>query len=117
MLSFTIDKKDLTITADSDSKVYDGTALTKNSYTHTSLADGDEFVSVTVNGSQTSANSSDNVPSGAVIRNGSDIDVTGSYNITYLNGTLEVTKRPVTLTSATDSKEFDGNPLTNNTVT
>ena len=116
-MSFTIDKKDLTITADSDSKVYDGTALTKNSYTHTSLADGDEFVSVTVNGSQTSANSSDNVPSGAVIRNGSDIDVTGSYNITYLNGTLEVTKRPVTLTSATDSKEFDGNPLTNNTVT
>ena len=43
--------------------------------------------------------------------------MTANYVITTEAGTLTITKRPVTLTSATDTKEYDGNPLTNNTVT
>ena len=58
-----VTKKALTITADSGSKVYDGTALTKDSYTISGLVSGDTITSVTVTGSQTVVGSSDNVPS------------------------------------------------------
>ncbi|MBQ6481419.1 MAG: DUF11 domain-containing protein, partial [Anaerolineaceae bacterium] len=51
--TLTITPKPLTITALSDTKPYDGTALTKNSYIKTDLAAGDVISSVTVNGSQT----------------------------------------------------------------
>ena len=81
----------LTITADSASKLYDGTPLTKDSYTGTGLADGDEFASVTVTGSQTEVGSSDNVPSDAKIVNAGGEDVTACYDIKYVNGTLTVT--------------------------
>ena len=89
--TFTINKKALTITADSATKAYDTTALTKDSYTNTDLAAGDSIESVTITGSQTTAASSDNVPSGAVIKNGGT-DVTANYQITYVNGTLTVTQ-------------------------
>ena len=112
----TITPKPLTITADSETKVYDGMALTKNSYTSTALASGDAITSITITGSQTVAGTSNNVPSAAVIKDGTE-DVTSNYNITYTNGMLTVTPRPVTLTSATDSKIYDGTPLTNSTVT
>ncbi|MBR3510171.1 MAG: InlB B-repeat-containing protein, partial [Lachnospiraceae bacterium] len=90
-ITVTIGKKALTITADSAAKVYDTTALTKDSYTNTDLAAGDSIESVTITGSQTTAASSDNVPSGAVIKNGGT-DVTANYQITYVNGTLTVTQ-------------------------
>ena len=86
-----VTKKALTITADSDTKVYDKTALTKDSYTVSGLADGDSIKSVTISGSQTMKGSSDNVPSKAVIVNAKGEDVTSSYDITYKNGTLTVT--------------------------
>ena len=65
-----IDPMALTITADSGSKVYDGTALTKNSYTITDPAAGDTLASVTVTGSQTNAGSSDNVARAAKLVRG-----------------------------------------------
>ena len=114
-----ITTKALTIKADSDSKVYDGTAHTKNSYSVTSgvLADGDTIESVTVTGSQKYAGSSDNVPSAAVIRNSSGVDVTSNYNITYMKGTIEVTKKPLTITADSDTKVYDATALTNNGYT
>ncbi len=81
----------LKITAESDTKVYDGDALTKDSYTHTDLVEGDMIESVTITGSQTGAGSSANIPSAAVIKNG-DADVTANYEIEYVNGTLTVTQ-------------------------
>ena len=84
-------KTALTITADSDTKNYDGTALTKNSYTYTGLVEGDVISSVTVTGSQTNVGSSNNVPSAAVIKDANNVDVTDCYSITYVNGTLTVT--------------------------
>ena len=101
----------LTITADSDSKVYDGTALTKNSYTSTDPAAGDTLASVTVTGSQTNVGSSDNVASGAKLVRG-DRDVTANYAIEYLPGTLTVTpvtdKVTVTITGYTDTVTYNG---------
>ena len=85
----------LTITADSDTKEYDGTALKKNSFTNTALVEDDHIESVIVTGSQTSVGTSDNVPSAAVIKDASDVDVTAAYNITYVNGKLTVTAKTV----------------------
>ena len=94
--TFTITQKAITITADSDTKGYDRTPLTKNSYTCSpALATGDSFKSVTVTGSQTAVGNSSNVPSAAVIKNGSNEDVTANYAITYTNGTLTVTLRSI----------------------
>ena len=103
--TFTINKKALTITADSETKVYDGTALTKNTYTNTALADGDAITSVTVTGSQTVVGSSDNVPSAAVIKKG-DEDRTANYGITYVKGTLTVTKKALTIIADAKSKTY-----------
>ena len=101
----------LTITAGSDSKVYDGTALTKNSYTSTDPAAGDTLASVTVTGSQTDAGSSENIASGAKLMRG-DRDVTANYAIEYLPGTLTVTpvtdKVTVTITGYTDTVTYNG---------
>jgi len=103
--NLTINKRNLTITADSDTKVYDGTALTKDSYTTTELAAGDQIKSVTITGSQTNVGTSNNVPSAAVIKKG-ETDVTANYNITYTNGTLEVTKKTLTITADAKSKNY-----------
>ena len=90
--TLTITAKPLTITADSDEKVYDGQPLTKNSFTNTELAEGDKLTA-TVTGSQTNVGSSDNVASAAVIMAGEE-NVTANYTITYEKGSLTVT--PVT---------------------
>ena len=111
--TFTITPKPLTITADSDSKVYDGTALTNDGYTNTDLADGDVITSVTVTGSQMNAGTSDNVPSAAVIEK-DDEDMTANYNITYVDGTLEVTAKAVTITAKDASRAYNGSALTEN---
>ncbi len=44
-------------------------------------------------------------------------DVTGQYKFTYKTGALVVNKLDVTLTSGTDSKTYDGKPLTKEEVT
>ncbi|MBQ9200701.1 MAG: hypothetical protein IJ141_11040, partial [Lachnospiraceae bacterium] len=112
-----VSPKSVTITADSDTKVYDGTALTKDSYTNSELAAGDTIENVTVTGSQISAGEGANVPSAAVIKNAANEDVTSSYNITYVNGTLEVTKKAVTITAGSDTKVYDGTALTKDSYT
>ncbi len=101
-----ITAKALTITADSDTKVYDGTALTNDSYTNTELAAGDQIESVTVTGSQTNAGTSDNVPSAAVIKNSATDNVTANYDITYSNGTLEVTPKTLSITAEAKWKAY-----------
>ena len=89
----TTEPTEITITADSAKKVYDGTALTKNSakVTKGTLASGDKIGSVTVTGSQTLVGESDNVPSNAKIVNAKNEDVTKAYIIKYANGKLKVT--------------------------
>ncbi|MCR5530316.1 MAG: hypothetical protein K6F26_00515 [Lachnospiraceae bacterium] len=90
--TLTINKRPLTITADSDTKVYDGTALSNDSVSAEGLADGDKIESIIVTGSQTMTGKSDNVPKNAKIVNAKGEDVTDCYEITYKNGTLTVTK-------------------------
>ncbi|MBO7650839.1 MAG: hypothetical protein J6S79_08860 [Lachnospiraceae bacterium] len=113
----TISKKTITITAKDAAKVYDGTALTEDTVSVEGLVDGDEIASVTVTGSQTMKGSSDNVPSAAKIVNVKGEDVTSSYDITYVNSSLEVTKKSLTITADSASAEYDGTALTKDSYT
>lgn len=81
----------IVVTAGSDTKEYDGTELTKNTYIYTDgvLLPGD-MLEVTINGSQKFVGTSNNTVSNVkVMRNGEDI--TGNYTFgTHGNGVLEV---------------------------
>ena len=110
---FTITKAALTITADGDTKVYDGVALTKDTVKGTGLVEGDSIASTTVTGSQTVVGKSDNVPSAAKIVDQAGADMTGNYEITYANGSLEVTAKSITVTAASDAKAYDTTALVN----
>ncbi len=106
--ALTITPMPLTITAGSDSKAYNGTPLTNDTFTRTSLAAGDTLASVTVTGSQTNVGSSDNVASDAKLVRG-DRDVTANYAIKYLPGTLTVTKNEsAKLTAEAYKGVYDG---------
>ena len=103
--------KNVTLTANSDTVTYDGKEHTVTGYT--SAPEGVTFESVSASGSGTDANTY-NVTFGN--------NPVGTYNnlyyVTAANpGTLTINKRSVTLTSASDSKVYDGTALTNDKVT
>lgn len=117
-LTVTVNENEIIIKANSANKKYDGTALKNSGYTYTSgvLVSGDVLEAV-ISGEQLNAGSSDNkVISYKVTRN--SVDVTGNYTFgECVDGVLEVTKRKVTLTSASATKVYDGLPLTSGDVT
>lgn len=106
-------RKNLTLTANSDSVTYDGKAHTVTGYT--SAPDkGVTFEGITATGSGTNAGEYDVKFVGE--------SVVGTYNNLYIvtktvDGKLTINKRSVTLTSASDSKVYDGTPLTKPEVT
>ena len=107
----------ITITAFSSTMVYDGGELTDDEfrYTRNVLVDGDVLFA-DVEGSIMDVGSVPNVVTGyRVLRDGEDVTENYTFNPS-VDGTLTVTKRPVTFTSATDEKTYDGTPLTNSTV-
>lgn len=111
-------KKQITITANSDSRIYNGKPLENSGYTSTPLEEGDAIESVTVTGNQTGVGTSDNVASAAVIRNADGDNVTDNYDITYANGTLEVTPKAATVKADNLMKEHDAaDPTLTATVT
>jgi hypothetical protein len=83
----------LTVKANDGEKAYDGTPLTADGITVTggALAEGDYIDSYTVEGSQTRVGKSENIITSIVIRNKDGEDVTGSYAIETVAGTLKVT--------------------------
>ena len=107
-----INKANLTITADSNSKEYDGTPLTDDGWQDTApagLKGTDAVESVTVTGTITEVGTEDNFASAAVVKNG-EKDVTENYDITYVAGTLEITESETALVigSSTKSWTYDG---------
>ena len=109
---------EITITAESDEKLYDGSELTNSKFTFTPgiLIDGDVLTAV-VEGSQLNAGSSANVVKSHVVMRG-DTDVTANYRFAdYADGKLTVTPRKVLMTSGSDEKVYDGAPLTKDEVT
>lgn len=99
----------IVVTADSDTKVYNGTELTKNTYTNTDgvLLPGD-MLEVKITGSQKFVGTSNNVVSNVkVMRNGEDI--TSNYTMgTHVNGTLTVTSAEQPLAIADQYVKVNG---------
>ena len=99
----------IVVKADSDTKVYNGTELTKNTYTNTDhvLLPGD-MLEVTITGSQKFVGSSNNTVSNVkVMRNGEDI--TDNYTMgTHVNGVLEVTSAEQPLAIADQYVKVNG---------
>ncbi|MDO4851150.1 MAG: InlB B-repeat-containing protein [Actinomycetota bacterium] len=84
-------------------------ALTNDGYTLTGeLVEDDVIKSIDVVGAQTTVGTSENVPSNAVIVNTPGDDVTSNYDISYVNGTLEVTKAPLTITANDQTYTYNG---------
>ena len=120
----TVNKRSVILTSATDAKTYDGAALTNGAvtatdYDKTDAADGGHgFVSgegyaVDVTGTITDAGSTPNSFT-YTLNEGTSAD---DYVVTTSEGTLTVSQRNVTLTSATDSKAYDGKALTNDEVT
>ena len=105
-----VTKTAITITAKSDSKPYDGTALVNGGYDLTGTLKAGDTLDVTVSGSVTNvADSSEGnnvITSVKVLRNG--IDVTAQYTINKVPGTLTINQRPVTFTGETATKPYTG---------
>ena len=111
----------LVIMANSGSRPYDGTALTADGYKLTVNggaaievgADGvhtfenGDVLTVEITGSQTDAGESANTVTSYTIQRGAAA-VTGKYKVTTVNGKLEVTKKAVTITAATEAFTYDG---------
>ena len=99
----------IVVTAGSDTKVYDGAELTKNTYTNTDgvLLPGD-MLEATITGSQKFVGSSNNTVSNVkVMRNGEDI--TSNYTMgTHVNGVLEVTSAEQPLAIADQYVKVNG---------
>lgn len=99
----------IVVNADSDTKVYNGTELTKNTYTYTDgvLLPGD-MLEATITGSQKFVGSSNNAVSNVkVMRNGEDI--TSNYTMgTHVNGVLEVTSASQPLAIADQYVKVNG---------
>ena len=107
--------KNVTLTANSNEKpyIYDGKAKEVKDYTASDNAA--TFEDITARGTGTNAGKYDvkfaENPVGK-------ISTDDKYIVTAAtDGTLTITKRNVTLTSASDSKMYDGTPLTNREVT
>ena len=104
----------ITITPHGGSKVYDGKPLTSAGIDVDGLPAGFTLEAAT-KGSITDAGEllAEVDASTIVIRNAAGEDVTAQFsNVTCGKAPLVVTKRPVTVTSATDSKVYDGTALT-----
>ena len=112
----TVKPREITVTAGSTSKIYDGRPLTYNSWkiTSGSLVSGHKLTA-NVTGSQTAVGSSANVVDKNTLKitDGSGKDVTKNYKITTAAGTLTVSQNPITnitLSVGDASKVYDGKP-------
>ena len=100
--------KTITVTANSDEKVYNGAPLTNNGFTHAgALVEGDTLTAV-VEGSQTDVGVGDNVVTSYKVMRG-ETDVTTSYTFAdSVKGALTVTLRGVTFTGESKSFPYTG---------
>ena len=106
-----ISARKVTVTSATDSKVYDGSALTKHEavVTDGSPAEGESF-GYDFTGSQTLVGSSANT---FTVKAGENTNL-DNYEITKAEGTLTVTNREakyeITVTAKSDEVTYDGNP-------
>ncbi len=110
--TLTITPRPVTLKASDGQKVYDGTPLLGEGYEVTSqllLVEGQK-AELSYVGSQTEAGESAVCidEEGAQILNAEGVSVRGNYALSFEEGTLTVSKRPVTFLTATNEWIYDG---------
>ncbi len=118
--TLTVTRRAIKIQTATDSKTYDGTALFNEGYTlvnGTSLASGEE-IEVTsrteiTNYFDASNGQKENVLTVEIKKAGTTDKTTDNYSIAWDKGTLTISKRALTVQTATQSKTYDGAVLYN----
>lgn len=106
-------KDEVTITAGSASKTYDGTPLTSDEVEIKGLPDG-FTCTATVKGSQTDAGTGTNSVEKYQILDANGKDVTSRFtNVSVVDGELTVEPRLITVVTEGGQKIYDGSELTN----
>ena len=118
--NYSITPRHLTVTAASETRVYNGESWNNETYTTKGLVEG-EKPKIWVQAQSADYHVTDVTPEKGV-ENHVFLQPQGNfkkenYNEDLQYGVLIVTPRPVTLTSASDSKTYDGTPLTKPDVT
>ena len=106
------------VTANSKAKTYDATVLKDNGYTYTEgILKGTDQLTVDISGEITNAGTTYNVVGDVKIMRDSK-DATANYTFgEHKNGTLTINKRPITLTSATETFAYNGQVHYNHNIT
>lgn len=119
--TLTVGQREITVTTPTRSWQYDSYAHSDSAiqivspYGGTPLADGEEYV-ITGASSVTFVTEGgvENSVSCTIVRSDGVSDVTSNYKITLNCGTLSITRRPVTITTPSVSKVYDGLTLSGN---
>ena len=103
----------VTLVAQSASKMYDGTPLTRESDVLVYGLPDSFSIKTYAGGSQTNAGTGENPVAGYRIYNRAGEDVTSHFNnITKVSGMLVVDPTPITIWTGSAEKVYDGTPLT-----
>ena len=108
----------LSVTADSKSKPYDGLPLVGESVTVDEISDKNDglltehSIVYELTGSITKVGRVSNVISSIDVVDKNGVSVKKYYDISTTNGTLEILPLTINITTASDSKVYDGTPLT-----
>ncbi len=110
-----VTKRPITLRSKSANKVYDGKPFTEEEYAVVevvdgkgSLAEGDEILP-SFNEPSADAEAVENYFSATIVYGG--YDISGNYQISYTYGSLRIDKRPITITTKSAEKTYDGTPL------
>ena len=110
-----IEKTVITLVAKSNTVTYNGEAQSVEGFEN--VADGYTISGLTAKATGTNVGEYTTEIKGTAKVTKEDKDVTGKVVVNVVPGKLTISKRNVTLTSASDEKVYDGNALTNGTVT
>ncbi|MCW2393542.1 filamentous hemagglutinin family protein [Sphingobium sp. B11D3A] len=105
-------KAALTLTAGSDSKIYDGTVLSTGVVSATGLVSGDTFTASQAFDSRNAGSRMLQVQNGYVINDGNS---GGNYDVTRVNTAGTISKRTVSTVVHVDDKMYDGTTVATGT--
>ena len=115
------EKNTITVVANSGEVFYTGSEQSIFGFEQTEFIIAGKVYTVSglsASASGTDANTYTNKVTGtAVVKDAAGNDVTGQFTVKTKDGTLKIKPIEITLTSASDQKQYDGTPLTNSNVT
>ena len=111
--TLSVTPRPITVVTATDDKIYDGVALS-NAADYTTYYYGDKTKAGLLNGDALACTAPEELLHAGTVDNRCVYTAGANYEIrSYDYGTLRVTPRPIVVTTATDTKIYDGEPLSN----